>query len=280
MSRPFIPVPSDDWLAALAAARDAGEPCALVTVVSAEGSAPRDGGTKMAVTARGQAGSIGGGHLELRALESARAMLAAGEAAPRVETYALGPALGQCCGGKVTLLVEPFPAAAWHVWIFGAGHVGKALVHQLAGLPARVRLVDSRAAEIPAALPANCAAQVEPCPEDAVKDVPAGASVLVMTHSHDLDLLLVERLLRRGDLAHVGLIGSASKRARFEARLSAKNVPTAALVCPIGIGAIRDKHPHAIAIAAAAQLLEVREREKAKSADAKAPAALSLRSPR
>jgi xanthine/CO dehydrogenase XdhC/CoxF family maturation factor len=104
--------------------------------------------------------------------------------------------------------------------------------------------------------------------------------VLVMTHSHDLDLVLVERLLRRGDLAHVGLIGSASKRARFEARLAAKNVPSTGLVCPIGIGAIRDKHPHAIAIAAAAQLLEVREREKAKAADARAPAAAALRSPR
>lgn len=278
MTAPLLPVPSDDWLAALAAARDAGEPAALVTIVSAEGSAPRDGGTKMAVTARGQSGSIGGGHLELKALAVARAMLETGETAPRVETYALGPALGQCCGGKVTLLVEPFAATAWHVWIFGAGHVGKALVHQLAGLPIRVRLVDSRGGEIPAALPANCTAQIEPCPEDAVKDVPPGASVLVMTHSHDLDLVLVERLLRRGDLAYVGLIGSASKRARFEARLAAKNVLSAALICPIGIGAIRDKHPYAIAIAAAAQLLEVRER--AKAADAEAPAAAAIRSPR
>ncbi|MBI3507831.1 MAG: xanthine dehydrogenase accessory protein XdhC [Proteobacteria bacterium] len=252
------PVPSDDWLAALQRHRDAGEPCALVTIVAAEGSSPRDGGTKMVVGAASRTGSVGGGHLELKAIEIARAMLAKGETAPKLERFALGPALGQCCGGAVSLLIEPFAAVAWNVWIFGAGHVGRALVHHLAGLPAKVSLVDAREAEFPPALPANAAKIVEPCPEDAVRDVPPGAMVLVMTHSHDLDLLLVERLLRRGDLAYVGLIGSASKRARFEARLAAKKVPTGALVCPVGIGSFRDKHPHAIAIAIAAQLLERR----------------------
>ena len=254
----LLPVPSDDWLAALQRHRDAGEPCALVTIVAAEGSVPREGGTKMVVAANGQTGSVGGGHLELKAIEIARAMLAAGETAPKLERFALGPALGQCCGGAVSLLIEPFAAMVWNVWIFGAGHVGRALVHHLAGLPAKVSLVDAREAEFPPALPANVAKIVEPFPEDAIKDVPPGAMALVMTHSHDLDLVLVERLLRRGDLGYVGLIGSASKRARFEARLAAKNVPTGALVCPVGIGEFRDKHPHAIAIAIAAQLLERR----------------------
>ncbi len=254
----LLPVASDDWLAALQRHRDAGESCALVTIVAVEGSSPREGGTKMVVAANTQTGSVGGGHLEMKAAEIARAMLAAGEASPRIEKFALGPALGQCCGGTVSLLVEPFVTKPWHVWIFGAGHVGLALVHHLAGLPAKVVLVDSRADQFPPSLPANATKQVEPFPEDCVRDVPPGAMALVMTHSHDLDLLLVERLLRRGDLAYVGLIGSASKRARFETRLAAKGVPTGALVCPVGIAGVGDKHPHAIAIATAAQLLAVR----------------------
>lgn len=252
------PVASDDWLAALQRHRNAGESCALVTIVAVEGSGPREGGTKMVVSAIGQTGSVGGGHLELKAAGIARAMLEAGETAPRMEKFALGPALGQCCGGTVSLLVEPFVVQPWNVWIFGAGHVGLALVHQLAGLPAKVALVDARDGQFPATLPSNATKHVDPFPEDRVRDVPPGAMALVMTHSHDLDLVLVERLLRRGDLAYVGLIGSASKRARFETRLAAKGVPTGALVCPVGIPGISDKHPHAIAIATAAQLLVVR----------------------
>ncbi len=159
----------------------------------------------------------------------------------------------------MTLCFEPFPAREWQVWIFGAGHVGKALIHALAGLPLRTSLIDARQEQFPALLPDNCVKRVEEFPEDAVKDMPAGAAALVMTHSHDLDLALVEKLLRRGDLGYVGLIGSASKRARFEARLRAKGIDPAPLVCPIGIDGIADKHPHAIAIAAAAQLLKIRE---------------------
>jgi xanthine dehydrogenase accessory factor len=258
----FLPVASEDWLAALARHRASGSPCALVTVLAVEGSAPRPAGTKMLVARDGQTGSIGGGHLELEALEAARAMLAKGETSPRTTRYALGPKLGQCCGGAVTLCFEPFAAQEWQVWIFGAGHVGKALVHALAGLPLRTALVDGRHEQFPALLPDNCAKRLEEFPEDAVKDMPAGSAALVMTHSHDLDLALVEKLLKRGDLAYVGLIGSASKRARFEARLRAKGIDPSPLVCPIGVDGITDKHPHAIAIAAAAQLLKVRERAK------------------
>lgn len=258
----YLPLPSEDWLGALKRHRDAGTPCALVTVLAIEGSAPRPAGTKMLVDRDGQVGTIGGGHLELDAIDQARALLAGGETAPVTRRYALGPKLGQCCGGAVTLCFEPFPARDWQVWIFGAGHVGKALIHQLAGLPLRATLVDGRPEQFPALLPDNCAKRVEEFPEDAVKDVPPGSAALVMTHSHDLDLTLVEKLLKRGDLAYVGLIGSASKRARFVSRLAAKGIDPSPLVCPIGIDGITDKHPHAIAIAAAAQLLMVREAAK------------------
>lgn len=254
---------NDDWLAALARCRDAGDPCALVTLVACEGSTPRAGGTKMLVHETGQTGSIGGGHLELKAVETARKMLAAREALPRLERFALGPSLGQCCGGAVTLLVEPFLAEPWHVWIFGAGHVGKALVHHLAGLPARVTLVDPRADALPAVLPANTRALHEPHVADAAADVPPGAMALVMTHSHDLDFALVERLLRRGDLAYVGLIGSHSKRARFEARLVARQVDPRALVCPIGDKSLNSKHPHAIAVSVVVQLMSLKSMREA-----------------
>jgi xanthine dehydrogenase accessory factor len=274
----LLPVPSDDWLGALAQARAHGIAATLVTILETEGSAPREGGTKMLATIDGQTGSIGGGHLELKALEKARALLADADARPQIERYALGPALGQCCGGSVTLLFEPFAALAWQVWIFGAGHVGKALVHQLAGLPMRVVLADARPAQFPDALPSNCTKLVEPVLEDAVKDVPPGAAALVMTHSHDLDLVLVERLLRRGDLFYVGLIGSASKRKRFEARLSAKGIDWKNLVCPIGLAAIDDKHPHAIAIGVAAQLLQ--HRASSKETARPAPELTAVRSPR
>lgn len=255
----------DDWLGALQRCRETGEPCALVTLVSCEGSTPREGGTKMLVSATGQTGSIGGGHLELKAVDIARAMLVEETDTPRLERFALGPALGQCCGGAVTLLVEPFRATPWHVWIFGAGHVGKALVHHLAGLPVQVALVDSRADQLPAPLPANARAIHEPQVEDAVADVPAGAMTLVMTHSHDLDLALVERLLRRGDLAYVGLIGSASKRARFDARLTAKGILSNTLVCPIGDSSIGNKHPHAIAITVVDQLIRLKMKTNLRS---------------
>jgi xanthine dehydrogenase accessory factor len=212
--------------------RQAGTACALVTVLTAEGSSPREAGTKMLVDAQGQIGSIGGGHLEMKAIEIARDLIEKRASAPHVERFALGPKLGQCCGGAVTLLIEPFAAPEFQVWIFGAGHVGKALVHHLAGLPWRVTLVDSRPEQFPALLPANATRRVEEFAEDAAKDVPPGAAALVM-------------------------IGSASKRARFEARLAAKEIDPSSLVCPIGDAGIADKHPHAIAIAAAAQLLRV-----------------------
>lgn len=258
MTGEFLPLPSEDWLSALTRHRQAGTACALVTVLTVEGSSPREAGTKMLVDAQGQVGSIGGGHLEMKAIEIARDLIEKRATAPHVERFALGPKLGQCCGGAVTLSIEPFAAPEFQVWIFGAGHVGKALVHHLAGLPWRVTLVDGRPEQFPALLPANAVRRVEEFAEDAAKDVPPGAAALVMTHSHDLDLAIVERLLKRGDLGFVGLIGSASKRARFEARLAAKGIDTSSLVCPIGGGDIADKHPHAIAIAAAAQLLRVR----------------------
>jgi xanthine dehydrogenase accessory factor len=252
------------WIAALAEAAAAGRPAVLVTVLRADGSTPRDAGAKMVVFADAFQGSVGGGHLELEALATARALLAPGAAppAPLVKEYKLGPALGQCCGGAAALLFEPVLPARWHVAVFGAGHVGKALVRLLAELPCAVDWVDAREGEFPRELPPAVRRVVSEAPAEEVASLPAGSDVVVMTHSHALDQEIVEAALRRGgDLGYVGVIGSATKRARFTQRLEAKGFPPeriAALVCPVGVEGVRGKHPAAIAIAVAAQLLQRR----------------------
>jgi len=255
-----------EWIAALAELVASRRPGVLVTVLHVDGSTPRDAGTKMVVTAEGLHGTIGGGHLELSAIEIARELLAAagrGAAAsdPLARDFQLGPALGQCCGGVAKLLFETIVPASWRVAVFGAGHVGKALVRLLSDLPCRVSWIDAREAEFPAALPAHVERVVADPPEDAVGDLPAGTDVLVMTHSHQLDYQVVEAALRRRDLGYVGLIGSKTKRARFVARLASRGVDEeriACLTCPIGLPGVGGKLPAEIAIAVAAQLLQLR----------------------
>jgi xanthine dehydrogenase accessory factor len=255
-----------DWIAALAELAAAGRSGVLVTVLHVDGSTPREAGTKMVVTAEGLHGTIGGGHLELSAIEIARDLLAAASrdgaaGAPLVRDFQLGPALGQCCGGVAKLLFETVVAPRWHVAVFGAGHVGKALVKLLADLPCRVSWIDSRESEFPEALPAHVARIATDALEDALCDLPAGSDLLVMTHSHQLDYQVVEAALKRGDFRYLGLIGSRTKRARFVARLAARGVPEreiARLTCPIGLPGTGGKHPAEIAIAVAAQLLQLR----------------------
>ena len=210
------------WLALLADFEARGEPCVLITVADEQGSTPREAGTKMLVGREAQHLTIGGGHLEYRAVEIAREMLAAGTRQPRLERFSLAASLGQCCGGVTTLLFEPQLAQDVPVIVFGAGHVARALVPLLAGLPCAVRWVDSRAQEFPAVLPAG----VEKCltdePVDEIARMPAGAYYIVMTHNHPLDLELTDAILARGDHGYFGLIGSRTKWAKFRHRLAAR----------------------------------------------------------
>ena len=248
----------------------AGEPAILVTVAEAQGSAPRDAGTAMLVTFGGSWGTIGGGHLEYHAIDVARAMLARGEDARDLD-MPLGPLLGQCCGGRVRLALRRAGpaelarlaraeararAAAPPVLIYGAGHTGRALAEALALLPLRTTVVDDRLE--PVALPDGTALLRLDDPVAAVAEAPAGAAHVVLTHSHALDYRLADAALRRRDAAYVGMIGSATKRARFErAFLAGGGDPAAlrALRCPIGGGAVRDKRPEVIAALVAAELL-------------------------
>ena len=244
-------------------------PAMWVQVLQACGSVPRGAGTRMLVAADTVAGTIGGGHLEWQAIARARVMLAAG-AGPEDRAIALGPTLGQCCGGAVTLRTAALDAAALADWphetplfdlqLYGAGHVGRAIAHLLATLPCRVQWIDEREAEFPAT---PSAPQITRLSGDAVEaevqQALPGGFYLVLTHSHDLDLLITEAVLRRGDFGFLGLIGSATKRARFLSRLARRGVAAgsvARLTCPIGVAGIPGKQPEQIALAVVAQLLQ------------------------
>lgn len=237
-----------------------GRPCVIVTVVATAGSSPREAGAKMAVASDAFVGSIGGGQLELAALKIARSMIASSDAAPAIKTIALGPAVGQCCGGQVALYFEPQMPIGLSLAVFGAGHVAKSLIAKLADVPGRIDWIDPRAREFPEDLPSLVHKHVVDDPTGYVAELKAGTFTLVMTHSHELDYALISALLRRPDLPFIGLIGSMSKRARFEHRLAADGFDRQTIdrvICPIGIDGIEGKHPSRIAISVAAQLLQM-----------------------
>ncbi|MFM1907747.1 MAG: hypothetical protein RLZZ591_1424 [Pseudomonadota bacterium] len=232
----------------------------------------------MAVFATDAVGSVGGGHLELQATQVARAGLHLPTSMPAFQRYALGPSLGQCCGGDVQLQFEHFTdndAAALKalkerltqahptVVLFGGGHVGRALVQVLAGLPLQVHWIDSRDEIFPKDLAAQVVCDnVDPV-QSAVADLAPGACVLIMSFSHAEDLEVVAACLQRqrthADLRYIGLIGSRTKWARFRARLLERGFTDQELelvTCPIGVPGIQGKQPEVIAVAVAAQILQ------------------------
>ena len=265
--------------------RRAARAAVVVEVSATRGSAPRDGGARMLVAADEVLGTIGGGHLELLAIELARKALAQGTITPQEQHYALGPALGQCCGGAVSLRFVPlamddpaaWPAAAprFQLQLYGAGHVGRAIVKLLEGIACRVWWIDQREAQFPVAplqplhgplytslhTPAAHIERVCVEPVEAeVQAAPPGAFYLVLTHSHDLDMAIVEAIFKRGDFGYVGLIGSNTKAARFRHRFEARGIDAALiqrLVCPIGLPGISGKEPEVIAVSVVAQLLSL-----------------------
>jgi xanthine dehydrogenase accessory factor len=298
---------------------------ALVTLAQAQGSSPREVGARMVVAPDGTfTGTIGGGALEWGALAEAQALLARTDARATQLDKALGPDLGQCCGGRVLLTIEKFSAAdsdmiaplaeaeqrrgivttiataagdgrlsrrlapgkegrsarpAYEVqpdgrlherfgeeptafWLFGAGHVGRALAIALGPLPFAVTWLDTRPGAIPEMFPPNVTAIRQGDPVALLGRAPEGAFIAVMTHSHALDLDLVIAALQANRFAYVGLIGSATKRARFTSAMHKMGMATqmvGKLVCPIGLTVIRNKAPAAIAASVAAQVLVVRE---------------------
>jgi xanthine dehydrogenase accessory factor len=320
------------------------QPGVLVTLNLVSGSAPRDSGSRMMVTADQVTGSVGGGNLEFQAVKLARDLLQSKTAGHQeMQLYGLGPALNQCCGGAVALLYEVFdgtlpgwleelqpafdagyPVVLAHAverpvscklvistetravgpalkqisaaasdlmqrpgdetvatieelevsgetwWLelvrevrkpivlFGAGHVGQAVIRTLSPLPFSVTWVDSRTGVFPAELPAHVRSVRTDTPLDLVAEAPAGSFFIVMTHSHQTDEDICFEVLQRDDYAWLGLIGSDTKRRRFVHRLEQRGIEPARLddvVCPIGLAGIHGKQPATIALSLAAQLM-------------------------
>jgi len=336
----------NEWIDELSDLAAAGESAVLVTVAGIRGSAPREIGAKMIVTATQTVGTIGGGQLEYQSTRVAVEMLNDSESLLR--SFPLGSSMGQCCGGVVEILFEPItdglpgwlrdlsalhgqrepaviatrisrskpaklivtadeifgaegdeenaavvararrllaedPATTremqefyepivapdLNIAVFGAGHVGTAVVNALSDLDCNIRWIDSRP-KMFRQVPANVRAIDAPDPALEVLAMPANSFYLVMTHSHAVDFDICDRILRRRDARYCGLIGSLSKRRRFEKRYRQQGMSQALigqLICPIGVNGISGKKPAEIAVAVAAEILKVRERAVAALVD-------------
>jgi len=310
-----------EWIAQALSAVRRGEALAMTSIVGAQGSTPRELGARMLVWDDRFTGTIGGGSLERQALDQARRLLTQGTRRHALQDYPLGPLLGQCCGGRVRLLVERIDAASlgWlqdaaracetrqafrlqadieggdlersvqpaagqdpadnsprtpipevrrlselmqparpKLVIFGAGHVGQAVARAFAPLPFDLEWLASREDLRPEAGGTHAEILSEDDLEACIEATPPGALIAIFTHSHDLDYRLTRAALAKGDFGYLGLIGSRTKRARFDSRLKADGIAEAQLArltCPIGLQTLRSKAPAVIAVALAAELL-------------------------
>jgi len=245
----------------------------MVEVARARGSTPRDAGAYMLVSPTATLGTIGGGQLEFMAIDKARQMLAAGQADQAKLDVPLGPEIGQCCGGRVEVLIRPVDhrlaedlvldaqaeeARMPKAYVFGGGHVGLALANALSLLPLRTTVVETRA-EALEGMPEGVATMLTPVPEEMVRSAEAGAAFVVLTHDHALDFLIVAEALKRGDAAYVGMIGSQTKKATFRSwylkEAGGNEADFARLVSPIGGDIVKDKRPAVIAALAAAEMM-------------------------
>lgn len=235
-----------------------GIPQILVSVTNVRGSAPRGVGTRMIITQSEQWGTIGGGNLEYKITNEARKMLSELSTTPISTEISLGASVGQCCGGSVTVLLEPIQSLSKLV-VFGAGHVGRELIDLLQPLPVLIRWVDERASQFPSSDYHNVECIVEDDCVSVIDELSGDEAVVILTHNHALDMRLCEGLLRRQHDAYIGLIGSRTKWKRFEHQLRERGFSEEAIdsiFCPIGIPGINNKHPRAIAISIVAQLLQ------------------------
>jgi xanthine dehydrogenase accessory factor len=260
------------WLGTLNACIGRGEACVIVTVARVRGHAPRAPGAKMIVSSNLISGSVGGGNLEEVAIRTARTMLETRTHTAEILELSLterAPAeFGmQCCGGEVTLLLEPLQPELTQIALFGLGHVGLALARILSHLPFELLLCDSRPEMLETARLAELSSTAHirtfsfdhPSPEFVFAELHAGAFVLILTHDHREDIGILETALHRPDLAYVGLIGSSSKWSRFQVQLRTRgfsDTDFARVTTPIGVAGVRGKHPEVIAVATAAQILE------------------------
>ena len=238
---------------------------------SVRGSSPREEGAFMVVAPDAMIGTIGGGALEYMVIARARQAMRDG-LPPGVMDVPLGPEIGQCCGGRVTVslkVVTPELARELvarvragegerpHVFLFGSGHVGKAFARALVALPLRLHVIDTRPDEL-YDLPDGVEAKAVPMPEAVVRSAPAGSSFVILTHDHALDFMIAAEALKRVDAPYVGMVGSRTKRAKFASWYRGEGGTAEALrrlVLPIGDLGLVDKRPEVIAALAAAEIM-------------------------
>jgi xanthine dehydrogenase accessory factor len=268
-------VPDGTWIGAVAHLRAVREPGVLVTLVSVRGHAPRAAGAKLVVSATQTWSTIGGGNVEAVAVERARALLGTHSAVPETFELALSEKASyehgvQCCGGSVTVLLEPLPVRP-AVAVFGVGHVGLELARILARHELELHLVDTRPeqlADARLAVLSDAVAEVHVhrvsvLPEMVLGELPPGTHVLIMTHDHAEDFALCDAVLRGGQFGSIGLIGSAGKWGRFRRKLAAQghhDAAVARITTPIGLPDICGKEPATIAVSVVADLLRRKER--------------------
>ncbi|GAA1892710.1 xanthine dehydrogenase accessory protein XdhC [Paeniglutamicibacter psychrophenolicus] len=256
------------WIEAVAALRRERRPAVMLTIAAVRGHAPREAGAKMVIAADEIFGTIGGGNLEMAAMSRAREMIARGEQEPQAMTLKLNdktPATygRQCCGGEVSLLLEPLPVPE-SVAIFGIGNVGMELARILSRHDLELYLTDSRpeVLEELAVLEPSVArvhSQVAVLGEQVLSCLPEGTHVLIMTHDHAEDFHLCDAALRHPDLGSIGLIGSRAKWVRFQKKLGQSgHAPELIdrIDCPIGLPEVAGKFPATIAVSVAAHLLQ------------------------
>lgn len=265
------------------------QPVAGVKITNIKGSTPRDQDAWMLVNQTSIFRTIGGGQLESIAIDKARTLLLNGTENTLELNVPLGPEIGQCCGGHVSISISRLSHAELnvfreslkqeldnqtHIYIFGAGHVGKALAGALTLLPFKTILIDSRQDELSSA-PDGVETLLTSLPEAVIKTAKPKSAFVVLTHDHALDFIIVQAALARSDAAYIGMIGSKTKRASFNSWYKQENGHDGdleKLTCPIGgksiySKSVGDKRPEIIAALAVSEIII--QTDKAKNVDAK-----------
>lgn len=257
-----------NWTAAVHQLNKQGKAYVVATIVGVTGSTPRNSGTKMVITHEDIFDTIGGGHLEHKVIKHAHKLLNSAEACQQLEHFQLGAQLGQCCGGDASVLFECFSATGANIILFGAGHVGKALIPILAGLPCSITWVDSRAEQFPDDVDAyaNVTAIVSENPAEEVAVMPANSYYIVMTHNHQLDFDISHNILKRADFTYSGLIASETKWRRFQQRFQHRDIDkslVARMNCPIGLTQVQGKLPMEVAVSVAGEIIQLYQSKQA-----------------
>lgn len=260
LNKSFSGFHSQTWSQAIVEHEQQGVDYVIATVLGTTGSTPRATGTKMIISAEHIYDTLGGGHLEYVVIEKSRQLLKEGQRTQTIENFQLAANLGQCCGGSAVVMFEAMVCQKMKLDIYGAGHVGQALVSILAQLPIAIRWIDERADVFPEHTPANVVKVIDEDPTAIAKSASPNSAFLILTHSHQLDFDLTEAILKRNDALWLGVIGSVTKAKRFKHRLNHRGYHSSQvekMTSPVGLDAVSGKLPMEVAVSIAGQLINL-----------------------